>query len=515
MFTIIAASIRDGLPVPGDLAGIRAAILILLAAVWVFFSVYGRLRHVPGPLLSKISNLHLSFYDISYCRNDQIFKWHQRYGPVVCIAPNEVSVATLEGMKDIYGTTHRWAKSNYFDNFKGYNMRSLFATKPYEEHRAKRKLTSVYYQASSIYKLPEIERHVQQRCQAVQGQIQSGQEVDVYSLTDWYALDVITFLAFGPDHSTNSVERACSERDLLLELKQLQFVGPFRARYPTIVTYMSQLLGRLSPRLGYLLAEDKLASWSQRRIMEAMNGPRLFQSHSLLRRLLESHERLGLKQPLNHLYVAAEILDNINAAEATVAVTATYLIWRLTQHPRWQQRVRKELAALPVQVDGSISFFNVNGQVPSLEACLREVYRLHPASSGRAERVVPKDGHVLSGVFLPGGTIVTSSVVALHREESIFKDPDSFSPERWLEGDEETLKLRDAQLNPFGHGGRVCLGKSLATMEIKLLIARLYLKYETVLGAATSEKSMKQCSTHDAVPWALKCVVRFQKADED
>jgi cytochrome P450 len=120
----------------------------------------------------------------------------------------------------------------------------------------------------------------------------------------------------------------------------------------------------------------------------------------------------------------------------------------------------------------------------------------------------------LSGVYLPEGTIVTSSVVTLHRDENVFPNSDHFSPERWIEPDEQTFKIRDAQLIPFGYGGRICLGKALATMEIKLLIARLYLKYETVMTESSSEGSMKQCSTHDAVPWALKCVVRFLSANK-
>ncbi|KAM4054533.1 cytochrome p450 [Hirsutella rhossiliensis] len=513
MLTTAAATTQGYLLRPGTLPAMSTVILVL-AYVWLLYTRHGRLRHVPGPWLSKVSSLHLAFHDLSYCRNDEIFKWHRLYGPVVRIAPNEVSVATLEATKEIYGATHRWAKSNYFDNFMGYNMRSVFATKPYEEHRAKRRLTSVFYQASNIYKLPEIEQHIQERSQAVLGQIRHGQEVDVYSLTDWFALDNITYLVLGPDHCTHSVERVCPERDLFMELKHLQFVGPFRVRYPKVFAPLSRLLGKLNPRLKYLLADEKLASWCQQRISTAINDPRLFSSHSLLRYLLENHEVREAMQPLDRQYIAAEVLDNINAAEATVAVTATYLIWRLTEAPQWQRRIRKELALLPVQVDGSISFSDIDSRVPSLEACLREVYRLHPASSGRAERIVPEGGHTFLGLYLPEGTIVTASVVALHRDEKIFPDSERFAPERWLETDETTLKVCEPQLIPFGYGGRICLGKALATMEIKLLIAQLYEKYETAMTASSTAESMRQCSTHDAVPKDLECVVRFQNVEE-
>lgn len=514
MLAIAVASFRSYGSIPGTFMLPIIILLTVFVYAWLLRPLSnGRLLHIPGPWLSKISNIPLSFYDLTCCRNDQILNWHRQYGPVIRIAPNEVSVATLEGTREMYGTTYRWAKSNYFDHFKGFNMRSVFATKSYEEHREKRKAVSGFYQASTIYRLPDIEEHVKERSLAVLNQIVFGQETDVYSLTDWYALDIITFLALGPDNCTHSIERVCPERGLLMELKRQQFVGPFRVRYPKLYMCISQLLGRLNSRFSYLLADDRFATWCQERFYAALEDPCVFQSHSLIRHLLEAHKGRRGGGSVDSSYMAAEVLDNINAAEATVAVTATYFIWRLTETPRWQQKIRKELSMIPAQDDGSLSFANIDSRVPSLEACLREVYRLHPASSGRAERIVPSGGHTLSGIYLPEDTIVTTSVTALHQDESVYPDPGCFAPERWLEKDEHVLKIRDSQLIPFGYGGRICLGKALATLELKLLITRLYLKHESVRTASTDASSMKQCSTHDAVPNALKCVVRFQSIE--
>ncbi|GFF41834.1 probable sterigmatocystin biosynthesis P450 monooxygenase STCB [Aspergillus udagawae] len=512
--------VREWLPFLRTWFFVALAIVSLLTLGWLLYPRYGFGRHVPGPWLPKVSGLPLAWYDIWNRRNDHILQWHRQYGPVVCIAPNEVSVATLESTKDVYSTALRWPKSNYFDHFKGYGkngMRSAFATKPYEEHRAKRRLISAFYQATTIYKLPQIEQYVQERSRAVLRQIQHGQGVDVYSLTDWYALDIITHLVFGPDFGSRAIESACPERDILALLKHQQFVGSFRIQYPNAYHYLSSIFAKLIPRLRYLQADSEFASWCKQRTLAAMEAPRISDSQSLLRHLLEIRGKDGEeeKQQLDREYIAAEILDNINAAEATVSVTATYLIWRLTEAPEWQRKIRKELTALPVQPDGSLSFADLDSRVPSLEACLREVYRLHPASSGRAERIVPQGGHVLCGVYLPQGTIVSASVVALHRDERIFPDPDRFDPGRWLDADPLTLKMREAQLIPFGYGARICLGKALATLEIKVLIANLYLRYETVMGSSTTPESMKQCSTHDAVPKALKCVVWFQEVAEE
>jgi cytochrome P450 len=513
-FKIILSCLQgQGLPL-GALAIL--AIVTLLASSLFIERRYARLRNIPGPALSKVTSLHLGLYDLSYDRNNAILDWHRKHGPIVCIAPNEVSVATLEATKVIYGARHGWAKSDYFDLFKGFNMRSVFATKSYEAHRTKRKLISAFYQASNIYTMPHIEAHIQERCRTFMKQVQNGQVVDVYALTDRFAFDIITYLAFGPDHASTSIEFDCQERDILLELKQQQFANLLRVRFPVLLEFVSVLLGRLSSKFGYLSAEEKLASWCQARISAAMKDSRTAKAHCLLQILRESHTtENGIEKCLDQRYVAAEILDNINAAEATTAVTATYFIWTLSKNPLWQFKIRQELAALPIQDDGSISFADVNTKAPSLEACLREVYRLHPASSGRSERVVPRGGYELSGFYLPGGTVVSTSVVALHRDESVFPDAGSFLPERWLDVDKKTLGNCEAQLIPFGYGGRICLGKALATMQIKLLLAHLYLRYRTEPTEMTGEASMRQCSTHDAVPHGISCLIRCHAVAQD
>ncbi|RDW58916.1 uncharacterized protein DSM5745_11122 [Aspergillus mulundensis] len=491
--------------------------------------LYMRLRHVPSPLLNKFLRIKLSFHELRLQRNEAIASWHARYGPVVCIGPNEVSVASCQGIKDIYSSTNQFPKSAYFDHFAERGHRSMFATRPYRDHQRKRALTSSFYQASNIYTRPDIEAHIQERVTAVLGYIrrrsQEGTNVDVYALTDWYGFDIITYIVFGHGHGTRTVEDLAyeREREILRHLKHLQRWGPFRVLFPRLFEAATSVASSVMPSLEYLQADKKLSRWSRERtshiLQSSTPNPRCLLG-KLAARYHGEQQSLGAGQKsagLSREFIAAEVLDNINAAEATIAVTATYFLYHLSASPGWQRRLADEVRQLRESSECVPPFSAVN-QLPIMEACLKEVYRLHPASSGRAERVVPSGGRVVSGLFLPEGglrqIIVTSAVTSLQRRGTVFPDPDSFRPEHWLQNDAQgRAREREAYLIPFGHGARLCLGKALATMEIKMLIAGIYLHYETALADSCTVESMRQLSTHDAVPSGLRCEIVFRRLD--
>lgn len=82
----------------------------------------------------------------------------------------------------------------------------------------------------------------------------------------------------------------------------------------------------------------------------------------------------------------------------------------------------------------------------SRQLCIKEAMRLCPGVSYPLERVVPPEGAVLGGTFLPGGTTVGVNAAVIHRNRAIYgDDADQFRPERWL-GDPDTVKAMDRNL---------------------------------------------------------------------
>ena len=64
---------------------------------------------------------------------------------------------------------------------------------------------------------------------------------------------------------------------------------------------------------------------------------------------------------------------------------------------------------------------------------------------------------------------------ALHRLPEIWGDPEVFRPERW--DPEHAQEVPTWAYFPFGGGSRICIGTSLAQLELRLVIATILQTY--------------------------------------
>ena len=74
------------------------------------------LRHVPGPLLARLTRVWL-LTAINSRKYQQInIDLHRKYGPVVRIAPNEYSIDDIESSKVIYRSRDQLVKVSEEEN---------------------------------------------------------------------------------------------------------------------------------------------------------------------------------------------------------------------------------------------------------------------------------------------------------------------------------------------------------------------------------------------------------------
>lgn len=145
--------------------------------------------------------------------------------------------------------------------------------------------------------------------------------------------------------------------------------------------------------------------------------------------------------------------------------------------------------------------------LPYLNACISETLRIFPPVTGWQQRMTPHEGCIVAGIHIPGDTAIAVNAYAASFSPLNFHRPTEFLPERWMEASLLTPLISDGppgnpdsaanatsgikvsefyqdiqkSSQPFGFGPRNCIGKNLAWMEIRLIVARLLWAFDIEL----------------------------------
>lgn len=165
--------------------------------------------------------------------------------------------------------------------------------------------------------------------------------------------------------------------------------------------------------------------------------------------------------------------------EAGAGTTAAAMMsWLLCMvlHP-------EELAKLQKHIDETVGVdrlptFEDMPNLPRVRAVAKETLRWRPVTAGGVPHLSEKDD-VYNGMFIPAGTNVHANQWAIHREEALYPDPETFKPDRWLDPSYPTYHDPLTQYpnlqnySAFGFGRRICPGMHIAERSLNLLIARI------------------------------------------
>ena len=132
--------------------------------------------------------------------------------------------------------------------------------------------------------------------------------------------------------------------------------------------------------------------------------------------------------------------------------------------------------------------------LPYLQAVVKETFRKHPPVPVLAPRMSSQATHV-GGYVIPKGTRLFVNVWAIGHDPEVWKDPEVFMPERFLEQVAEPVDVKGHhfELLPFGTGKRMCPGISLSMAIVHLTVATLVhgLEWELPPGQKSIDLSEK------------------------
>ncbi|OOQ81932.1 hypothetical protein PEBR_41014 [Penicillium brasilianum] len=154
----------------------------------------------------------------------------------------------------------------------------------------------------------------------------------------------------------------------------------------------------------------------------------------------------------------------------TTAATLTNLFFHIASEPSWQVELQEELDALSNLSQDKLVGLNV------LEALINETLRLHPPVPSGTQRMTPSEGITIGDQYIPGDVMVCIPSHTIFRDGRIFDRSKEFLPERWTTQPE--LVKEPSAFIPFNAGPYACVGKQLALMELRRVVAEIFTRYD-------------------------------------
>uniref|UniRef100_A0AAQ4PHW5 unspecific monooxygenase n=1 Tax=Gasterosteus aculeatus aculeatus TaxID=481459 RepID=A0AAQ4PHW5_GASAC len=172
--------------------------------------------------------------------------------------------------------------------------------------------------------------------------------------------------------------------------------------------------------------------------------------------------------------ILSQAMIFIFAGYETSSGTLGFLAYNLATNPDIQKTLQEEIdETFPNKARPT---YDALMQMEYLDMVLNESMRLYP-SGNRLDRV-SKSSVEIEGVTIPKGTVVMIPVYTLHREPTLWPEPDDFKPERFSKENKDSID--PYSYLPFGAGPRNCIGMRFALLMMKLSVVEILQNFSFV-----------------------------------
>ncbi|CAN9194728.1 unnamed protein product [Alternaria alternata] len=400
--------------------------------LWIAFGFTRTLRHMRGDL------------DL------QVAEEHRKHGEVVRHGVNELSFIHPNAWKDIYGHGHAELRKYFPPN--SVNPNQVIAADASNHFRMRRAMLPAFSEKA----LAQQERLVRvyidllmQRLSECAASSEAGGKTA--DMARWYNLttfDLIADLCFGKSLDGLETGRSNAWIEKIDRMLRIMPVLVLATSFPLLMSLFNLVLGNKMQQ-SRKEHQEYAASLAMSRIKGKEQADRGDFMDFILRSRGEEHELTD-----EELVHNADLL--MVAGSETTATVLLGVTYYLLKNPATYKKVTDEVrSAFDTAED--INFKEVNARCPYMLACLNEAMRIFPSIPLALLRIT-NDGPPtpVAGHLIPP-------------EE--YKDPSSpFHDDR-----------RDVH-KPFSYGRRDCIGRNLAFLEMRLIIALLVWNFDLELG---------------------------------
>ncbi|XP_027085157.2 cytochrome P450 76T24-like [Coffea arabica] len=464
----------------------------------------------PGPYpLPVIGNL----LQISGLLHRSVTKLSQTYGPLMSLkigSARMIVVSSPEIAKEMFQKNDlELSGRSIRDAARALDRHKLsIAWLPPQSHwRNLRKLCKEHIFSSERLNASQGLRQekVQQLCNYVHQHCLKGQAINICEAAFSTSLDLMwnTFFSvdFAKSHSISNSTSSEEMKELVWNTIKISTCANLVDFFPILKAIDPQgVRRRAKVYFGKLL--DIIDGVIRQRSQERDTSITYLRKNDFLEALLD------LNQQNEYVDMKHLIVDLLAGATETSAVTVEWTMAELLRNPDKKSKARDEIMKVVGQND-LVQESDISN-LPYLQSVIKETLRLRstaPFIIRQAQSDIKINGYVV-----PKNADVLVNSWGMGRDPSLWSDPTSFVPERFMNS-EIDVKGQHFELLAFGTGRRICPGLPLADRIVPVMVASLLHKFEWKLeeGIKPEELDMTEelgGTLHKAVP--LKAIALLE-----
>ncbi|POS81889.1 hypothetical protein EPUL_005377, partial [Erysiphe pulchra] len=407
---------------------------------------------------------------------------HEKYGTVVRVNPNELSYIDEQAWADIYGHRTPAGTGDLPKDFRRSrpeeNRVSTILNSSDVDHRRIRRIQAPLFSEKAISAQETLMTDFVNLLIS-KLHVRANSSLNVVDLVDWYTFttfDILGELAFGK--SFNCLKNGYS--DIWIENTTLYFRDlcnwEASGKFPWP---LNKILYLMTPK------NERNAMKERTRLSKRVVHQRIEQDSSrekldFMSQILKYNDEKGMTIPEIETNTRILIVAGSETTAATLICGLTYLLLTNREHLEKLTKLIRSTFASPKEITGLALY-----QLEYLSAIISESFRLYPPVPGSLQRMAKKGGSVVCGEVIPEFTTVAIPQFVAYRSPRNWTDPDKFVPERWYKDDKCPERYRSDRrkvMQPYSYGPRNCVGKNMATIEMRLIIAHVLWNFDMELA---------------------------------
>lgn len=478
--------------------------MVISTSMVIYRLFFHQMCKFPGPLWARISMWFWVPIEMRGQRHLVIPELHKKYGHVVRVGPNHLSIddpdaiPLVHGMNTVKGP---W----YLAQALVPGVYSLQNEPTHASHSARRRLWDPAFTVKAVRGYEKLIFESRQDLmdhfdEAIESPKQQGR-LDLRESMLFFGFDTMSKLGFGRCFDLLSKP---DNRHLVEKVELVPRVITTIGNVPYIMSLMRYLGNPLREVRAWILAA---LDWRLARIGESEYD------HADVFAYLTGEEvaKKGVKaiHDRETLFQDAQLL--VVAGSDTTANTMTNMIFELARQPQLYKRLQEEMLSIFPEGTEPNDLDLIRDKAVLLKACIHESMRLWPVVPTGLTRTVIRPFNLPTGEYMHMGACVSLNAWTLHHDARNFARPNEFLPDRWLDENGElnieAKRSGEAKVDgaaklqsggdtapapaknkyephntkafiPFSVGPTSCVGKNVAWAELRAVMSSFLLKYD-------------------------------------